>query len=118
MARRPEHVAHMAGQLGLGLFFIVIIVWCVVAAGCCPKPPPAPVLDFCSHPGVTCTPYEQAPPEVQAELSEQAWCCDYEMDPPCWPVDFLSLCLPSQVAIYCEHGRSTPAGPNGFECYS
>lgn len=85
-------------------------------AGCCPKPT-APVVPYCMHPGITCTPHEQAPPEVQAELVEQAWCCDYEEDPPCVPVEFLSQCGPDEIAFYCQYGRSVPAGPNGFECY-
>lgn len=90
----------------------------LVLLGCVPKPVPAPVLHYCDHPGMSCSPHTEQPAEVQAELAEQAWCCDYEQDPPCWPVEFLSICTPSQVAIYCEYGRSTPAGPNGFECYS
>jgi len=87
----------------------------LVLASCSPKP--ANVLRYCDHPGVECRPHDEQPLEVQAELVEQAWCCNTELDPPCWPVEFLSTCGPTEIAIYCEYGRSTPAGPYGFECF-
>lgn len=100
-----------------------VFAFVLVAAltGCVPKTEQR-VLDYCRLPAIECEPHESAPPEVQAEFVEQAWCCDYVGDPPCAPVEYLSQCGPDEVAIYCQFGRSTPSssegGASGFECFS
>jgi hypothetical protein len=90
----------------------------VLSIGCAPAPVQR-VVAFCDLPGAECPPAAEQSPEVQAQLVEQAWCCP-DGD-PCFPVNGLTDCAITDVAIYCEYGRSTPAsyegGTSGFECY-
>lgn len=85
----------------------------------CAPAPVQHVVSYCNLPHVDCQLHAELPPEVQAQLVEQAWCCpDGE---PCFPVNAITDCEITDVAIYCEYGRSTPSstegGTSGFECY-
>jgi hypothetical protein len=98
------------GVWAFGLFWIAV----ALLTGCTPK-----TVDYCDLPGEQCQPQANQPPEVQAQLVDQSWCCpDGE---PCFPVDAITDCAITDVAIYCEYGRSTPAstegGTSGFECF-
>lgn len=90
----------------------------VLLAGCNP-PPTLRVVEYCDLPQHECRPLAELPPEIQAQLVEQSWCC--EDAEPCYPVNALTDCSVMYVAIYCEYGRSTPqsteGGTSGFECF-
>jgi hypothetical protein len=85
----------------------------------CAPAPKLRVLGYCDLPHSECGPLAELPLEVQAQLQEQAWCCPDGQ--PCFPVNAVTDCAITDVAIYCEWGRSTPAstegGTSGFECF-
>ena len=85
--------------------------------GCAPLPK-LRVLDYCDLPQQSCGALAELPLEIQAELVEQAWCCTG--GDPCVPVEAITDCAITDIAIICEHGRSHPSsGPigSGFECF-
>lgn len=97
--------------------FPVVVMLTALLAGCNP-PPTLRVVQYCHLPQHECQPFAEQAPDVQAQLLEQAWCCPN--GEPCYPVDALSECLITDVAIYCEYGRSSPqsgGGASGFECF-
>jgi hypothetical protein len=86
--------------------------------GCVP-PAKLRVVNYCDLPRHECSPLGELPAEIQAQLQEQSWCCT--SGEPCVPVASITDCSITDVAIYCEFGRSTPAstegGTSGFECF-
>ena len=99
------------------LAIAALLLLAAVLAGCAPAPK-LRVLDFCDVPANSCGALAELPPEIQAELVEQAWCCTG--GDPCVPVEAITDCAITDIAIICEHGRSHPSsGPigSGFECF-
>jgi hypothetical protein len=87
-------------------------------AGCNPAPT-LRVVGYCDLPHPECGALAELPADVQAQLAEQSWCCPEGQ--PCIPVNAITDCAITDVAIYCEYGRSTPqsteGGTSGFECF-
>jgi hypothetical protein len=95
------------------LLLIAALVLCA-----CNPPPKVRVVQYCDLPQDECGALSELPPEIQAELLEQSWCCP--PGEPCIPVNSITDCAITDVAIHCEYGRSTPQsgdGASGFECF-
>jgi hypothetical protein len=95
---------------------LAVVLW--MLAGCAPAAK-LRVVNYCDLPQDDCRSLAEAPPDIQAQLLEQSWCCPEGQ--PCIPVNAITDCAITDVAIYCEYGRSSPVstegGTSGFECF-